>query len=111
MDDWGFEVLGHLKTCGDAIPAEARYHTKCHTYFNNDKPKSSVEQNNAKKADRGRRPNKDMLQIFHTVCQSMQSNSSELYTVIKLLEEMRKLADNPCAVYLVKLLKELLKLH
>ena len=110
MDDWGFEVLGHLKTCGDAIAAEARYHTKCHTYFNNGKPKSSVEQN-AKKADRGRRPNKDMLQIFHTVCQSMESNSSELYTVIELQGEMRKLADNPCDVYSIKHLKELLKLH
>src|SRR6218665_909128 len=52
-----------------------------------------------------------MLQIFHTVCQSMESNSSELYTVIELLEEMRKLADNPCDVYSVKHLKELLKLH
>ena len=82
---------------------------KCHTYFSNGKPKSSVEQDNFKKAARGRQPNKDMLQIFQTACQSM--GHGELYTVVKVQEAMRKLVNKTYDVYSVKHLKELLKLH
>jgi len=32
-DEWGFEVLGRLKTCGDLHAAEARYHDSCQVLF------------------------------------------------------------------------------
>jgi hypothetical protein len=39
---WGFDVVGRLTTNGDAVAAEARYHTKCYSYFTSGRPMPSV---------------------------------------------------------------------
>ena len=67
-DEWGFEVLWRLQTCGDLVAAEARYHTNCYSYFKSGKPKTILD--TTKKPNLGGRPvDRKMSETFEQVCE------------------------------------------
>src|SRR6218665_3595147 len=105
-DEWGFEVLGHLKTFGDLHAAEARYHVRCYLYFSTflHKPSPSVSPIYAV----GRTVSSEMLSYFDTVCEWAENGDCELFTVRELHEEMVELAGDPSKVYCIRYVKDLL---
>jgi hypothetical protein len=104
-DDWGFEVLGRLQTCGDLRAADARYHTNCHKLFTTgkDKPSSSAERNIG-----GRPVEIENVKLFNEACDWLEQNDDELFTAVQLHERMIQRAHDPEKVYSVVYLKKLL---
>jgi hypothetical protein len=77
FDDWGFEVLGRLQTCGDLRAADARYHIKCHLNFSSGRPCPTLTT-----ARLSGRPVKcEMKDLFEEVCEWMEGSDDELFTL------------------------------
>ena len=109
QDKWAFDVVGRLDTSGDAVAAEARYHTRCYWYFTNGRTMPSVLKGKLQAA--GRCQDTEMIEIFQNICEWMEESIDELYTVVEVQQEMRRRAGNKEAVYGVKHLKRLLIEH
>lgn len=96
QDEWGFQVLGRLQTCGDLHAAEARYHKKCHMYFTSHKSYPSPFPCDVSV---GRPVGSTMMELFESVCDWMENGDSELYTVEQLHDKMIEMAFGADNVY------------
>ena len=113
-DKWGFEVIGRLQTCGDAVAAEARYHVNCYRTFTGGRPRSNVVQGESQSCSNnsnvsGRRVDADLVAVFDEVCNWLEDYDDDLHTVVELQEQMRQRVSDPETVYSVKHLKRLLE--
>jgi hypothetical protein len=109
-DEWGYEVLGRLTTCGDLSAADAWYHVKCYLYFTTFRNKpSSVSPENAARPSAGRHVNSEMMAYFDIVCEWVENGDCELFTVRELHEKMLEIAGDRSKVYCIGYLKALLE--
>ena len=65
-DEWSFEVLGCLQTCGDLVAAEVRYHFNCHSCFISGKAKPNFTKENI--SEGGRPIDRRMMNMFEQLC-------------------------------------------
>lgn len=108
-DIWGLEVVSRLHTCGDLRAADARYHVKCYLYFSSGRQKPLPGMPSTDFNARGRPTDREMLGVFETVCEWMESGDCELFTIAQLHEKMVELAYDPEKVYGQKYIKKLLQ--
>ena len=80
-----FQVKGRISTCGDLHTADAVYHGHCQrdfVKFKSDRhfyPKTGLPANS------------DASVVFETVCDKLESEESENYTVDELVQQMQSL--------------------
>ena len=85
QDEWAFQVKGRISTRGDLHAVDAVYHGHCQRDF----VKFKSDRHFYPKT--GRPANSDASVIFETVCDKLESEESEIYTVDELLQQMQAL--------------------
>ena len=79
-NEWGFEIICCLKTCGGLHAAEARYHVRGYLYFT-----TLVHSPFVSPANVVSRPaSSEMMAYFAIVCE--WAENGELFTVMELHE-------------------------
>lgn len=95
-DSMSQNMLVRLLSINDLVHAEARYHTKCRSSFENPVPQKSTP---------GRPVSSEKVRCFDEACLKLEEES-ELYTVPEFYEIMKEYGDE---VYTMKMTREKLK--